>query len=582
MFSPANSEKTVMLLRQKPPQWRHLWTFIASVYDPEHVGTILNQILEMLRSSLNARGVLLIAPPLPYREDYHIYMTGSLRSPPNPRELFHLLSDKLTKKNPPNIPVWKPLPTAVRSLFQTREALLVPVVAPNTPRAILVIVGDKQILTTSASQGHVELYAHIIAHVFSDVQIAYDLHTLLAATRDMAESQDLDTMLHRLLHYAITLTHTEAASILLQDQRTGKLVFKAAIGPQSVPLQEVKVPMNSIAGRALREERPFVVNNVARVSGHFRKVDEITGFHTRSLMAVPIHWQGNTIGVLEVVNRREGAFDEHDLSLLQALAAQAGALIRHAQLLAEREKALQELQQLDARKTQFMHLASHELRTPLTIIRGYAELVENIVQSAAQSKAPLSPEELLPLISEIIAGTQRMGVILDEITHAATFTRDVEKKDVQPVHIRAILEDIFRETQSWRQAKNLHVHVQYPSQSSPILGDYQLLREAFFQVISNAYKFTPEGGQIDVRVEENGENVYVRVSDPGPGIPEEEQERIFAPFYQIENPLTRQHPGLGLGLTIAKRAVEEHGGHIWVESRPGGGATFVISLPKGE
>ncbi len=575
------SSPTETPLLENLPIWRRLWALVASSHDPERVGSILTHTLDILHLSLNAREVLLIAPPFSCQAEYRVYVVGDLKDFPRPRELFARLWNALSMSGAaPNRPTWTRLPQSVRSVFQADEALLVPIVATGVSPALLVIVGDEHRITNSQAMVQVEFSAHIIAHVFSDAQIAHELHTLLAATRDMAESQDLDTMLHRLLHYAIALTYTEAASILLQDERTSKLVFKAAIGPQTVPLQEIEVPMNSIAGRTLREHRPVIVNDVSRAREHFRKVDEITGFRTRSLMAVPIQWQGHTIGVLEVVNRREGTFDEHDLSMLQALAAQAGALIRHAQLSDERQRALEELRQLDERKTQFMHLASHELRTPLTIIRGYAELVEGIVQAAAAAGTLVSPEELLPLVAEIIAGTQRMGIVLDEITHAAAFTREFDRREVRPIQVRTLVGDVLQEIQDWAHSKGLHVRLQCPRQSITILGDYQALREAIFQVISNAYKFTPKGGRVEVVVDEDGENVYVRVKDSGPGIPEAEHERIFAPFYQVENPLTRQHPGLGLGLTIAKRVVEEHGGRIWVDSAPGKGATFVIMLPK--
>ncbi len=560
-------------------EWSHLWPLLNTIHDPEHLPGTLESLLRALVAPLPVAGAVLLAALPPESTTYRAFRVGAIPPLASPGDLYRVLRPLAPAPNGHMIkPALCSLPAAAIDALHARSALLMPIEARESSPGLLVVPADRPDQLDNHVRERVAVYGYILAHVFSDVQTIYDLRTLLAAARDMAETQDLDLVLQRLLYHAIALTNTEAASILLQDARTGKLIFKAAIGPRTAPLREVRVPMNSIAGRTLRENRPLIVADVRRAAEHFRKADEVTGFHTRSLLAVPIHWRGQAIGVLEVLNRRDGSFAEHDLQILEALASQAAALIRHAQLATERERALEELRRLDERKTQFMRLASHELRTPLTVIWGYAEMLEGLLEMAERSGQALRPEEIRPLVEEVMNGVRRMGVVVDEITHAASLSQHTHMGDFMSVDLGQVVQDVLNTTQSWLQSKRLHLHLKLPRKPLVVHGDPDGLREAILQVVNNAIKFTPEHGSVEVAVWEDEGSAYVSVTDTGPGIPPEEHENIFQPFYQVENPLTRQHPGLGLGLSIAKRIVEEHGGRIWVESALGQGSTFVITL----
>ncbi len=564
----------------RPPSMTRVWQLLSNPHLIDHLPSAVETLLQMLVASLPIEGVLLVGKMPSDPSSPRVFHAGTVAVPSSAAELFNLLRDLVSdRRDGGHEPVECSLPPQVQTALGTATALLMPIRYESTLVGLLVVIPRASEALTPKEREKVGLYGYILAHVFSDVQTTHDLRTLLAATRDLAETQDLETVLQRLLQHAIALTGTEAASILLQDTRTGKLTFKAAIGPRSAPLQEIEVPMHSIAGRALRERRPIVVADVSHSQEHFRQVDEVTGFRTRSLMAVPIHWQGETIGVLEVLNRREGMFDEHDLNMLEALASQAAALIRHAQLAAERERVLAELRRMDERKTQFMHVASHELRTPLTVIRGYVEMLSDMMEMAARSNMSVSAEEVEVVLQEIMNGTRRMEVIVDEITRAAELPLRRRQGVSLPVDLKQAVETAVGQLQSWAETKRLHLQVRLPETFPLVQGDPEGLHEAVLQVISNAVKFTPEGGRVEVALWREEDTAYLSVSDTGPGIPLEEQENIFQPFYQVEDPLTRQHPGLGLGLTIARQVVEEHGGRIWVESSPGKGSTFILVLP---
>ena len=112
-----------------------------------------------------------------------------------------------------------------------------------------------------------------------------------------------------------------------------------------------------------------------------------------------------------------------------------------------------------------------------------------------------------------------------------------------------------------------------------VLGDLPSLRRILRHLLDNALKFTPAGGQVQINVIAEGGEAFLRVQDTGPGVPSEERERIFAPFYQIGSSLRRSHGGMGLGLSLARRMVQTQGGRLWLEARPGPGASFCLALP---
>ncbi len=539
---------------------------------------LVRQILEHLAQHLRLPGVLLYLPTEGAIPSW--YALGLFAHCGVPDAVRRIAEQDL----PATSGFWQsPLDATTAAFFrhQATDLLVVPVVSRQERRGTLVVLLGSDVTDTRLLGETLSLYGHILAHVFTQAQLTIDLHTLLEATRHLVESDDLNVVLERLLHYAVYITYTEAASILLHDVRAGKLTFAAAIGPNADPLQRIRVPLNSLAGKALRTHEPIIIQNVAETPDHWNQADAATGFHTRSLVAMPIFARGRPIGVIEVLNKRRGHFTAYDVQMLQALAYYAGAVIYQAQLMREREQALRELQVLDERKTQFIHLVSHELRTPLTIIRGYTEMLQEEIRRLEKARDdPPVWETLHMLTHEIMEGVRRLSVVVEEITQATLTSKVLDPSEMQDVDLRELLQRVMDEVNHLSRTKGLRMVLDVPSQPVIVRGQPDLLYEAVVQVVGNAVKFTPEAGRVIVALWDDDTHAMIRVSDTGPGIPPEELERIFQPFYQVEHPLTRQHPGLGLGLTITKQAMERHGGDIWVESTPGAGSVFTLVVPK--
>ncbi len=226
--------------------------------------------------------------------------------------------------------------------------------------------------------------------------------------------------------------------------------------------------------------------------------------------------------------------------------------------------------EMDTLKTAFVRNVEHELRTPLAIMQGYAELLRN------EELGELAPEQkqamcvIVDRAYEMRTLVERIGIILSVEGHAGISA---------PVSVGELAVELVKEQQpaAARSGVALESHVE--SDVPSVRGDPYQLRQAFECLVENAIKFTPDGGQIDVHVYRQPDQVCFAVSDTGIGISEDKVSRLFSGFYQADGSTTRAYGGIGLGLTVAKTVVEAHAGHIDVYSQPSVGSRFTITLP---
>jgi PAS domain S-box-containing protein len=226
----------------------------------------------------------------------------------------------------------------------------------------------------------------------------------------------------------------------------------------------------------------------------------------------------------------------------------------------------------DALKDTFISVVSHELKTPVAIIKGYAETLH---RPEARLDAKLADEMLGGIVQE----SDRLARLVDDLLDASRLQagglpfHDVEEVDL-PFIVRRVVERYSSQT-------DIHdLRVDIPRNFPLIQGDPRRLEQVIDNLVSNAIKYSPRGGVIDIRGKSTAAEVILTVSDEGVGIPMEEQEKIFDRFYRVQGPETRAVSGTGLGLYITRAIVEAHGGRCWVNSTPGQGATFFVSLPR--
>jgi signal transduction histidine kinase len=395
------------------------------------------------------------------------------------------------------------------------------------------------------------------------------LMTMLEIVRVLNSTLYLAQLEEIIVESAAKITGCEDSSILLLDPQTGELRFEASAGLQAETTEPIVVPLDSsIAGWIVRHNESVIIADVSRDPRYFHQADQATGFQTRSLLGVPITFKGRMIGALMAVNKLEGEFTSEDAGRLTVLAAQAAVAIENARLLAELHNAYEELNQLDRLKSEFIATTSHELRTPLTAIKGYLQLI-----SQGMVAPPRQPEILQTITRHV-----------DTVIHLVNDLMLVQEMEALELHmgrvdIAAIARSEMGAMRQLAESANIRWVDDIPEDLLAVRGDAEHLRRMLHNLLDNAIKFSPDGGDITVRGSAGNGMVCLQVSDPGVGIPPEEQEKIFERFYRIERPGDRLFGGLGLGLSIARHIIEQHGGHIRVTSAVGQGSTFTVELP---
>ena len=271
---------------------------------------------------------------------------------------------------------------------------------------------------------------------------------------------------------------------------------------------------------------------------------------------------------------------------MNELATMIDNALREQKLLIENRKLVESLQRSNKRleetnkalerasraKSDFMAKMSHELRTPLNVISGFSELMLDQVPGKVN-------EEQRGCLDDILSSSRHLLGLINEIL-------DLSKVESGKVELRLIniaLSDMVQSLRSTmmpvlvprEQSLDIEVEEGLP----PVHADRAKLRQVFFNLVSNASKFTPSGGRLKIEVARKGDWCQVSVVDRGIGIKKEDQERIFEPFYQVDSSVAGEKKGAGLGLTLAQEIVERHGGQIWVESDYEKGSRFTFTLP---
>jgi two-component system phosphate regulon sensor histidine kinase PhoR len=222
-------------------------------------------------------------------------------------------------------------------------------------------------------------------------------------------------------------------------------------------------------------------------------------------------------------------------------------------------------------RDQFLYHVTHELRTPLTNIRAYAETL---------SQGVIDDEQTVRECYNVIMGeTQRLNRLVEDILNVSQLEIGSARINVGQVYLDQLLRKVVQDMQANADGKNIELLLNLPAKMPTLRGDKERLTVVFTNLIGNAIKYTPEGGQTEVRcVAENG-RVRISVTDTGIGIDPSDQDRIFDKFYRVDSEQVAAIPGTGLGLAIAKETVRLHGGTLGVESTPGSGSTFTVILP---
>ncbi len=395
---------------------------------------------------------------------------------------------------------------------------------------------------------------------------------LLDIVRVMSAETNLDRLLELIMQEATRVVEADRSTLFLLDREKGELWSKVA---QGLGKQMIRLKVGSgIAGYVAEKGESLNIPDAYQDPRFNRETDERTGYRTRTILCMPVYnREEGIIGVLQVLNKKGGVFTEEDEGLLKILCAQAAIALENAQLYEKLRRAYEELKELDQMKTDFLASISHELRTPLAPIIGYVELL------LSGHPGPLTARQRSGL--EIIAeSVQRLKGLIEQLLAFVQLGRGEFTLHLTEIPIDLLLQAKVEAFQGKARAKGLALTLAVPAALPRVIADLGGIAQVLDLLLDNAVKFTPEGGRICLaaRPVTGEEFVEISVSDTGIGIPEDQLEKIFQHFYQVDSSATRQYGGTGLGLALAKRIVEGHGSRIQVESRVGQGSTFRFLL----
>lgn len=254
---------------------------------------------------------------------------------------------------------------------------------------------------------------------------------------------------------------------------------------------------------------------------------------------------------------------------------------------AELEKAYEELKELDQLKSDFLSTVSHELRTPMTSVIGFAKLVRKKLdeaifpQTAEDEKTARAVSQVRENLNIIVAESERLTRLINDVLDSAKLEAGKVEWDFAAVPPQRLIERSCAITAALAEQKGLELVSEVAPDLPALRGDENRLLQVLINLVANAVKFS-ERGQIRLRAERQDEFIRFSVQDSGCGIAEKDQDKVFDKFKQIGDTLTDKPHGTGLGLSICRQIVKHHGGEIWLESAPGQGSSFFVTIPVAE
>jgi len=299
--------------------------------------------------------------------------------------------------------------------------------------------------------------------------------------------------------------------------------------------------------------------------------DNLVESGVRALLAVPMVREGQIIGGLVVSRNTSGGFSQETIDLLRTFAAQSALAIQNARLFHELEQKSRELEAASQHKSEFLANMSHELRTPLNAIIGFSEVLSERMFGELNEKQ----EEYL---KDIYSSGQHLLSLINDILDLSKIEAGRMELEVTDFDLPAAIDNALILVRERASRRGIRLGSAIDDRVGMIRGDERKVKQVLLNLLSNALKFTLEGGRIDVRARVSEGMAEISVTDTGVGIAPEDQEAIFEEFRQVGT-ADKKVEGTGLGLALSRKFIELHGGRIWVQSQPSKGSTFSFTLP---
>jgi GAF domain-containing protein len=423
---------------------------------------------------------------------------------------------------------------------------------------------------------NVRLFKALEARTAALTRSVDQLTALGEVGRAVSSTLELETVLTTIVSRAAELTGTEGGAIYEYDEAAEQFWLRAEHGlaaglvaaRRQVGIQKGEGALGRLA--VTREPIQIIdIGDEGAYQSHLREVLLAAG--VRSLLAVPLLSEDRLIGGLVVNRTQPGKFSPEVIELLQTFATQSALAIQNARLFREIADKSRQLEAASQHKSEFLANMSHELRTPLNAILGFSEVLGERMFGELNEKQ----DEYL---KDIHASGQHLLSLINDILDLSKIEAGRMELELTDFDLPQAISDALTLVRERAARRGIALHQGVDERLGQVRGDERKVKQVLLNLLSNALKFTPEGGRIDVRASVSDGMAEVSVTDTGVGIAPEDQEAVFEEFRQVGT-ADKKIEGTGLGLALSRKFIELHGGRIWVESQLGQGSTFTFTVP---
>jgi signal transduction histidine kinase len=470
-----------------------------------------------------------------------------------------------------------------------RSILAVPMLRDGVPLGAIVITRSEagafstslvDLLRTFADQAviaieNVRLFKELEARTRELGRSVDELKALGEVGQAVSSTLDLQTVLSTIVGRAVELSGTDGGAIYEFDEGTEEFHLRATHGMsleliEAVREARIRLGETAVGRAALNREAVQIPDIMAEAAYSLRDVMERAGF--RAFLAVPLLRENRIIGALVVRRRVPGQFSRETVDLLKTFATQSALAILNARLFREIADKSRQLEAASRHKSEFLANMSHELRTPLNAILGFSEvLAERMFGEVNEKQAEY--------LQDILSSGRHLLSLINDILDLSKVEAGRLELELGRFHLPTALDNALTLVRERATRHGITLTQTVDERVGDIVADERKVKQILLNLLSNAVKFTPEGGRVGLTATAADGVVTIAVRDTGVGIAPEDQATIFEEFRQVARNDARKHEGTGLGLTLAKKFVELHGGRIGVMSQVGTGSTFSFTIP---
>ncbi|HEX7272707.1 MAG TPA: GAF domain-containing protein, partial [Casimicrobiaceae bacterium] len=443
---------------------------------------------------------------------------------------------------------------------------------------------EKQValLQTFADQAviaieNVRLFNELKARTAELTRSVSELKALGDVGQAVSSTLDLETVLRTIVSRATQLAGMDGGSIWEYDESREEFHLHATdrlpeVLVEALRATPIKKGEGALGRLALTSEPVEILDMGDERTYKSRVRNAIVGSGYRSVLAVPLLRENNLLGALAVNKKDSGAFDPQVIELLKTFAAQSALAIQNARLFREIEDKSRQLEVASRHKSEFLANMSHELRTPLNAIIGFSEvLAEKMFGEVNEKQAEY--------LGDILESGRHLLSLINDILDLSKIEAGRMELEPSDFNLSNAIDNTLTLVRERAERRGVKLGRNIDQRLGMIRADERKVKQVLLNLLSNALKFTPEGGRIDVRAALQNGVAEISVADTGVGIAPEDQDAVFEEFRQV-GVASKKTEGTGLGLAISRKFIELHGGKIWVTSEMGKGSTFTFTLPR--